>query len=453
MALVCELCGGSNFVKKDGVFECQDCGCKYSIEEARTLMSGGAPVSSAGTNVVPIKHGDSEQIKNMIENAQSSFNAGNYSTAFSQFNDVLNLDPANVDALLYKGLSAGMQSSVARPRLVEGANYISKAMEKLIEQNKDNPLDGTFLIMMKAIIIIRKTWDLDQLCQKMFINYCSKYTDIESDRAKRVAESDCSYEYARDTLNEVRSNIDKEERNMRQNVSICVMAGSSVTLPFLKYIMDIEDVSSDPYSPVVNLIETCVNSARKVTDYSREAKDSLNTISYVCSAYKNKVTRQAKEAYWAEHAEEKAALNKEKAHLEAEIENLNRKLKPINDRITAIKRKRNAEKDQIVIGFNSQIDGIDQEISSLNSTLKSLGLFKGKEKKQIQEQINQKLDEKNSLKRKIQEAENQAKMDIEKREKAITNEKIPIQQKIDRKKERIKKIEAEFTRERRKPAE
>lgn len=39
MALTCELCGGSNFVKTDGMFVCQDCGCKYSVEEARKLMN------------------------------------------------------------------------------------------------------------------------------------------------------------------------------------------------------------------------------------------------------------------------------------------------------------------------------------------------------------------------------------------------------------------------------
>ena len=32
--LVCNLCGGNNFIKEDGMFVCQYCGCKYTLEEA-----------------------------------------------------------------------------------------------------------------------------------------------------------------------------------------------------------------------------------------------------------------------------------------------------------------------------------------------------------------------------------------------------------------------------------
>ena len=36
--LVCELCGESDFLKTDGMFECQSCGAKYSLEEARSMF-------------------------------------------------------------------------------------------------------------------------------------------------------------------------------------------------------------------------------------------------------------------------------------------------------------------------------------------------------------------------------------------------------------------------------
>ena len=34
----CELCGGTSFVKEDGMFVCQGCGTKYTPEEAKSLM-------------------------------------------------------------------------------------------------------------------------------------------------------------------------------------------------------------------------------------------------------------------------------------------------------------------------------------------------------------------------------------------------------------------------------
>lgn len=33
--MICEVCGGSNFLKENDVFVCQTCGMKYSLAEAK----------------------------------------------------------------------------------------------------------------------------------------------------------------------------------------------------------------------------------------------------------------------------------------------------------------------------------------------------------------------------------------------------------------------------------
>ena len=40
-AIKCEMCGSNDVVKQDGLFVCQNCGTKYSVEEARKLMIEG----------------------------------------------------------------------------------------------------------------------------------------------------------------------------------------------------------------------------------------------------------------------------------------------------------------------------------------------------------------------------------------------------------------------------
>lgn len=35
------MCGGTDLIKQDGVFVCQYCGTKYSVEEARKMMIDG----------------------------------------------------------------------------------------------------------------------------------------------------------------------------------------------------------------------------------------------------------------------------------------------------------------------------------------------------------------------------------------------------------------------------
>ena len=36
--LKCEICGGADLIKQDGVFACQTCGAKYSVEEAQCML-------------------------------------------------------------------------------------------------------------------------------------------------------------------------------------------------------------------------------------------------------------------------------------------------------------------------------------------------------------------------------------------------------------------------------
>ena len=39
--LTCEMCGSTDLMKQDGVFVCQTCGTKYSVEEAKKMMVEG----------------------------------------------------------------------------------------------------------------------------------------------------------------------------------------------------------------------------------------------------------------------------------------------------------------------------------------------------------------------------------------------------------------------------
>ena len=39
--LVCEMCGSHDLVKTEGLFVCQNCNTKYSLEEAKKMMIEG----------------------------------------------------------------------------------------------------------------------------------------------------------------------------------------------------------------------------------------------------------------------------------------------------------------------------------------------------------------------------------------------------------------------------
>lgn len=68
-AIKCELCGSGDLIKENGVFVCQHCGTKYSLEEARKLLveiSGSVDVQ--GTVKI-----DKDTKRELIVESQVSF--------------------------------------------------------------------------------------------------------------------------------------------------------------------------------------------------------------------------------------------------------------------------------------------------------------------------------------------------------------------------------------------
>ena len=49
--LTCEMCGSTDLMKQDGVFVCQTCGTKYSVEEAKKMMVEGTIDVQASVNL------------------------------------------------------------------------------------------------------------------------------------------------------------------------------------------------------------------------------------------------------------------------------------------------------------------------------------------------------------------------------------------------------------------
>ena len=64
--LKCEMCGSTNLMKEDGVFVCQSCGCKYSVEEAKKMMVEGT-VDVTGSTV---KVDSSDELSNLYQIAR-----------------------------------------------------------------------------------------------------------------------------------------------------------------------------------------------------------------------------------------------------------------------------------------------------------------------------------------------------------------------------------------------
>lgn len=128
-ALTCEMCGSTNLIKEDGVFVCQSCGTKYSVEEARKMMVEGT-VSVKGTVTVD----NSGSIGNFLVMATNASQAGNYAEAESYCNKIIEINPRHSRAWQLKGTAAGWQSTLANVRIEESMNCFNNALEYATEE-------------------------------------------------------------------------------------------------------------------------------------------------------------------------------------------------------------------------------------------------------------------------------------------------------------------------------
>lgn len=92
--LTCEMCGSTDLIKEDGVFVCQACGIKYSVEEAKKMMIDGI-VEVTGTVTVD----DSTKIDNYYMLAETAFNIGKYEEAENYCKKILEIDSTHYKAL------------------------------------------------------------------------------------------------------------------------------------------------------------------------------------------------------------------------------------------------------------------------------------------------------------------------------------------------------------------
>lgn len=129
--LTCEMCGSSDLIKQDGVFECQSCGCKYSVEEARKMMVEGTVDVSGST----VKVDNSGMIESYLNMAINAVDAGNNQEAESYANKVIELDTTNSIAWMVKGAAAGWQTTGVNNRFNEAIDCWINAIENINDEN------------------------------------------------------------------------------------------------------------------------------------------------------------------------------------------------------------------------------------------------------------------------------------------------------------------------------
>lgn len=130
--IVCEMCGSSDLIKNDGVYICQNCGTKYSVEEAKRMMIEGT-VDVQGT----VKVDNTAFVEKYLQNARRAKQKEDWEETEKYYNMVEQNEPTNIEAIFYSSYGK------AKTSLVESDLYKRKAAFKVL-QNCVSIIDDNF---------------------------------------------------------------------------------------------------------------------------------------------------------------------------------------------------------------------------------------------------------------------------------------------------------------------
>lgn len=355
------MCGSTDLVKQDGVFVCQSCGCKYSIEEAKKMMIEGT-VEVTGT----VKVDNSATIANYIELAESALKGANGQSVLEYTNKALEVDPQNSRAWILQMQAFEKIAQLQNPRTSEvitaGKNAVqfAKAEEK---ESIEKQVYSYYLKYARTLLMVAT----NELNDNQRVRDVYKRLSSASLSNALTAANDCM-------------KADSNNITVYENI-----ANEGVNL-----VLSIPNDALERCSDLWEDVETCAEQYQRETNalderfriYTNGLTDSAKATRTLIKDQMTIKVKKAKEAvsvkqanerkariekYWGEHKSEWNMLTAKKESLQSNLDGLTDTLEKIPIR----------HGDDELMG----------EIEKKKLAKKNTGIFNLKEKKKLQEQI------------------------------------------------------------------
>ena len=134
--LTCEMCGGADLIKNDGVFVCQSCGTKYSVEEAKKMMHDGV-VEMSGT----LRLDNSIDLEKTLKNARRARDVEDYELAEKYYGMVFDADSDNWEGVFFYTYFRAVKR--VNKATVTSINNCLNTVLNLIKQEVTDPTEQT----------------------------------------------------------------------------------------------------------------------------------------------------------------------------------------------------------------------------------------------------------------------------------------------------------------------
>ena len=426
-ALVCDICGGKLVMGSGGVAVCDSCGMEYSVDRIKEKVQ-----EIKGTVHVD----NSNMIENWMRMGLSAAQAGNQKEAYEYFSKVVEVDPENWRAIYEKGKAGAWQSTLANLRTSEIYQGILMALE-IIGRSDLNEEDLISIKNEFAVALFSINNAITDLMDRNLSSLDDIYFDSHwnqmYDTRERHITNVTQLEDAMSLIADLDDDLSK--RNVIQfKMRMCDDLRSACES--IQYWTDYSQSSLDYFGYTSSEKKEYLNKYWKLVQEIRkvEPRYAINKAFYPdpfgpglhtsderyeywkeieenqLALEKEAAAKKRFEKYWREHADEKASLEQEKNSLAEQISALTIQM----ENIPAIAEEKS----------------IQARIDTLTAKKNALGIFKSKEKKIIQDQIDA------------------AKLEREEIADRIDNELHKIEEKIGPLQARYSKITSELTKAR-----
>lgn len=384
--LVCEICNGTSFVKEVGSFVCQSCGMKYSSEEAKKIING----TNAPTEI-------KKEIQVKVENAIREFNSNNLKQAYAMLSDVLNIEPENTDAIIYKALALGWQATLSDPKIAIVMNEYIRAF-KIIRANSS----GTYEFTQKILHPLKLYGEMADAAFQAHYNYLQKegarannHLQSEGERGRTVASWSYSdgkkiIDNAQNFANKIIADAGKIFKSGNDNIIKCM---GGVVVEILGIIGKDYDNICEDFIPQIKHYLALMQRRCKNGDVSNDAMSFANQVGEVILQIENtidsaweKALEEENEKYWKENPEKQAKLKRDAEELEKKISEQYTIQWEIEDKLSKLEKDNENEKTP----HEAEAEKTENEIKDLENEKNSLGFFKFKDKKALTLKIEKK---------------------------------------------------------------
>lgn len=353
------------------IIQCPECGRNVS-DRAISCPECGYPISAdPGVNA---QQAESDKLSKLLVLAHRAREGADSKNAKKYYDQILDLDPGNWEAIFYSVYFEASQCTIRDIGAAANsiANSIFSTFSAIADLKDESEKSGALKTVINSCYAIANMF-VTSACNhySQFYNTTGAYGECSG----RVVAAGNMYSEIEQTLKRLFAKKTKILLDHQQE--------------YLSYLRRHSRWFNDTYrGTVCSRLEREITNARNVEASRKKAEAERARKAAAEQRQREMEEMKARlEAYWQEHAEEKAELESQKEQLQAQLAQKNDELQQLDRKDRVEIERMNKQKAQ-KLPSELAVEEQHNRISELLSQHDKLGIFKGKEKKAIMEQLN-----------------------------------------------------------------